>query len=294
MTSCSLLRLQAWPLAILLSLSLFVAACGNDDDDQPAGFIGGDMILATTTSTFDSGLLDALVPLFENQTGVNVKIIAVGTGAALEMGRKGDADVVLAHAPDSEQELIDEGHLIESRLVMHNDFVIVGPPDDPAGVKSAETIDDALRAIAAVGPFISRGDDSGTHKMELALWDDAGIGTSDVALLDETGQGMGATLNVADQKRGYSLTDRGTFLALRHNLELEVLFEGARALLNIYHVHLVNPERHSGVKEPQGRAFVEFLVSNEAQEIIRTFGIEEFGEPLFVPDAGKDINELGH
>ncbi len=279
-------------LALLLSLPLLAAACA--ESELPEGHIGGDMILATTTSTNDSGLLEELVPLFHEQTGITVKVVAVGTGAALEMARKGDADVVLAHAPEAEQQLVDEGHLVETHLVMHNDFVIVGPPDDPAAVRSAATIDEALAAIAPVGPFISRGDGSGTHKMELALWEQAGIDTADVALLDETGQGMGATLNVADQKRGYTLADRGTFLALRYNLELEVLFEGDAALLNIYHVHMVNPEVHSGVKEEQARAWVEFMISAEAQEIIRTFGIDEFGEPLFVPDAGKDLDELGH
>lgn len=251
------------------------------------------MILATTTSTQDSGLLDVLVPLFEKQTGVEVKVIAVGTGAALEMAGKGDADVALTHALASEKKYVDSGDLVEGQLVMHNDFILVGPKDDPAKVKSAKDLNAAMAAIAPVGPFISRGDNSGTHTKELALWKAAGIDIATVKNREETGQGMGATLNVADQKKGYTLTDRATYLALKKNLALQVVFEGAAPLLNIYHVYVVNPEKHTKVKAVQARAFVAFMVAAETQQVIGEFGKTEFGEPLFVPDAGKKLEDLG-
>jgi len=309
-------RFQAWlSLAIVAMLAVVAVACG-DDDDEDAGSgatpeastatstaesspsatqtqIGGEMILATTTSTQDSGLLDVLVPMFREKTGVNVKVIAVGTGAALEMAAGGNADAVLVHAPESERKYVESGDLVEGRLVMHNDFVIVGPASDPAGIRNATDITAVMQALAATGGFISRGDDSGTHKMELSLWQQAGIDPDSVPNREETGQGMGATLNVANQRQAYTLTDRGTYLALRNDLDLEVLFEGDRTLLNIYSVYLVNPDKHSGVKVEQARAWVEFMVSPEVQEVIGNFKREEYGEPLFTPDAGKTIEELG-
>lgn len=281
-------------LALAILVSVLAVACGDDDDAGSAGGrIGGSMILATTTSTDDSGLLDVLVPLFRDKTGIEVKVVAVGTGAALEMGGKGNADAVLAHAYQAEQEYVKSGDLVEGRLVMHNDFVLVGPASDPAGIRKAGNLDDAMRAIAASGSFVSRGDDSGTHKSELALWKAAGIDVAGIGSREETGQGMGATLNVADQRNAYTLTDRATYLALKQNLDLEVLFEGARPLLNIYHVYVVNPTKHSGVRAEQARAWVEFLVADETQKVIGEFGVEQFGEPLFVPDAGKSLESLG-
>lgn len=295
-------------IGLLLVLPL-AAGCGGDDDDQAAPAttsvtsgasaaasptqIGGSMILATTTSTQDSGLLDVLEPLFEKQTGVDMKIIAVGTGAALQMAAKGDADAVLVHAPTSEQKYIDSGDLIDGKLVMHNDFVIVGPASDPAKVKGSANLNAALAAIAATGPFISRGDNSGTHTKELQLWTAAGIDPKTVKDREETGQGMGATLNVADQKSAYTLTDRGTYLALKKNLDLEVLYEGAAPLLNIYHVYAVNPEKHSGVKRPAAEAFVAFMVSTEVQKLIDEFKKAEYGQSLFIADAGKSVDSLG-
>ena len=176
---------------------------------------------------------------------------------------------------------------------MHNDFILVGPKDDPAKAKEAKDLNAAMAAIAPVGPFISRGDNSGTHTKELALWKAAGVDLTTVKNREETGQGMGATLNVADQKRGYTLTDRATYLALKKNLALEVVFEGAAPLLNIYHVYVVNPEKHTGVKAVQARAFVAFMVAPETQSVIAEFGKAEFGESLFVPDAGKKVEDLG-
>jgi tungstate transport system substrate-binding protein len=243
------------------------------------------LILATTTSTADTGLLDVLVPEFEKETGHEVKIIAVGTGAALRMASSGDADVVLVHSPAAEKRFIAAGDLIEGRQMMHNDYVIVGPTDDPAGVAKARTAADAMRAIAARGEFVSRGDESGTHAQELALWAAARIEAESLNRREETGQGMGATLNVADQRDAYTLTDRGTYLALRRRLGLVILFQGDPTLRNIYHVYAVNPNKHRGVKAAGARAFVQFLLSPEVQRSIGDFKRVEYGEPLFVPDA---------
>ena len=243
------------------------------------------IILATTTSTQDTGLLDLLVPWFEKESGVAVKVIAVGTGAALRMASTGDADVVLSHAPAAEQECVDAGHLVEGRPVMHNDFVVVGPPDDPAGARSHKSIGAAMRAIADRGVFISRGDDSGTHKQELGLWKAAGLDPRAVHKREETGQGMGATLNVAGQKRGYALSDRATYLALRKRLDLAIVFEGDPDLVNIYHVYVVNPAKHQRVNAAGARAFAQFLVAPATQRAIGEFRRQEYGQPLFVPDA---------
>ena len=269
---------RARPLfvAALLGALVLTAACGGADDDA------GAIILATTTSTYDSGLLDEIVPRFEERTGITVKVIAVGTGAALRMASEGNADAVLVHAPEAEAPYVASGDLVASRLVMTNDFVIVGPPDDPASAASAPDLPAALAAIAAGGRFVSRGDDSGTHKRELALWAGAGI---DPAALprEETGQGMGATLTIASERRAYTLTDRATYLALREALDLAVLVEGDAGLLNVYHVHVVNPDRHEGVAAEQAQAFAAFLLEPETQALIGRFRAEEFGRSLFTP-----------
>lgn len=243
------------------------------------------LILATTTSTQDSGLLDELIPIFEEQTGYMVKTIAVGTGKALEMGDSGEADVLLVHAPDAEMALVENGSAINRQLVMHNDFVIIGPSADPAGIKEIETAAEALLNIRETESlFVSRGDDSGTHKMELSFWEELEIEPAG-QWYQETGQGMGATIRVASDKQGYTLTDRATFLALKDEIELEILLENDEKLLNIYHVMQVNPEKFEKVKEKPAKLFVEFLISEEAQSIIEEFGVEEYGEPLFFPDA---------
>jgi len=243
------------------------------------------IILATTTSTQDSGLLDVLVPRFEQARGIEVKVIAVGTGAALRMAGRGDADVVLVHAPDAERKFVESGDLIDGRLVMHNDFVIVGPLDDPARVRPLTSAADAMRAIAARGMFVSRGDDSGTHAQELALWRAARIDSKSIARREETGQGMGATLNIADQKRAYTLTDRGTYLSLQKRLSLVIVFHGDPTLRNVYHVYAVNPAKHPKAKRADARAFIEFLVSPSIQESIGAFKRDVYGESLFFPDG---------
>lgn len=244
------------------------------------------ILLATTTSTRDSGLLDALVPAFERKTGYLVKTIAVGTGQALAMGKRGEADVLLVHSPEAELVLVREGWLIHRRPFMHNDFVLVGPPADPARARGLP-IGRALVALVEAGAlFVSRGDDSGTHKMEQRLWREAGRRPGGARYL-EAGQGMGPTLRIASEKGAYTLTDRGTFLALRGRLTLEVLVEGDAALLNRYSVLEVNPARHPKVNAAGGKALADFLISPEAQEAIRTFGVDRYGQPLFFPDAGK-------
>ena len=266
-------------LPLLAVLIVALAAASAATQPRPS------IILATTTSTQDSGLLDALVPRFEAERGIEVKVIAVGTGAALRMARSGDADVVLVHSPRAERTYVNAGDLIEGRRVMHNDFVIVGPPDDPAGVRGRRTVSGAMRAIAARGTFISRGDASGTHDQELVLWGDAGVDPRELTQREETGQGMGATLNVAEQKRAYTLTDRGTYLAQRRRVTLAIVFEGDPALHNLYHVYAVNPARHPQAKVAEARQFIEFLVSPAIQQAIGVFKREQFGQSLFIPDA---------
>jgi tungstate transport system substrate-binding protein len=241
------------------------------------------LILATTTSTQDSGLLDVLVPRFEAANQVRVKVIAVGTGAALRMASSGNADAVLVHAPEAEQPLVEAGDLIEGVFVMHNDYVLVGPASDPAGARRAVSTVEAMRRIAATATFISRGDNSGTHTQELSLWRDAGIVPAAIARREETGQGMGATLTVADQRRAYTLTDRGTYLALRKRLELAIVHQGDQRLRNLYHAYVVNPSKHRGVNVSGARAFLRFLVSPATQRTIGTFRRQELGEALFFP-----------
>ncbi|NLJ59470.1 MAG: solute-binding protein [Firmicutes bacterium] len=253
-----------------------------------------ELILATTTSTRDTGLLDVLLPMFQEKTGYNVKTIAVGTGAALALGEKGEADVLLCHAPASEMKLVESGDVINRQLVMHNDFVIVGSPEDPAGVKGFKSATDALKKIAdSEAVFVSRADDSGTHKKEKEVWNKLQFQPSGNAWYLEAGTGMANTLNIANEKLAYCLTDRGTYLSMKDRLDLVVLVEGDAILLNIYHVMQVNPEKHKVVEGPGGEAFVEFMVSEEVQAIISEFGIDKYGSPLFFPDAGKSMEELG-
>ncbi len=251
------------------------------------------VILATTTSTQDSGLLDVLVPMFEKQTGYIVKTVSVGTGQALALGGRGEADVVLVHAPEVEKRYIAEGTLINRRLVMHNDFIIVGPPTDPAKIRGLNRAVGAFRKIAeAKAAFVSRGDDSGTNLLEKRLWKEAGIDPHGDWYL-QSGQGMGQTLGIASEKRAYTLTDRGTYLAFRKRVMLEILVERDPPLLNIYSVMEVNPSRFPKVNAAGGKVFADYLVSAEAQAVIKAFGMDKFGEPLFFPDAGKREEDVG-
>ena len=252
------------------------------------------IILATTTSTQDSGLLDELLPLFEEQTGYRVKTIAVGTGEALAMGERGDADVLLVHAPVQEKELVAAGFAINRRIVMHNDFLIVGPEGDPAGIHGSVCGAESVKKIAETGArFTSRGDNSGTHMREMSLWGAVAI-EPEGDWFFSTGQGMGATLLIAAEKGAYALTDRGTHLSLQDRTGLVPHVEGDPLFLNIYSVMEVNPERFSKVNSAGAKAFSKFLLGREAQEIIRVFGAERFGQPLFFPDAGKSEESLAN
>ena len=244
------------------------------------------VILATTTSTQDSGLLDLLVPRFEKRTGHVVKTIAVGSGQAMALGSKGEADVLLVHSPDAEAAFIAEGFGRSRRLVMHNDFILLGPPSDVAGIKRAAGAAEAFGRIARAGAlFISRGDNSGTHALERKLWKAAGLAPEGQSWYQQTGLGMGQTLQVAAEKKGYTLADRGTYLALKRTLGLELLGEGDPALRNVYHVIEVNPQRFPKVNVAGSKAFADFLVSPEAQKLIGSFGVSQHGSPLFFPDA---------
>ena len=252
------------------------------------------IILATTTSTQDSGLLDVLLPVFEKKAGYFVKTIAVGSGQAMAMGQKGEADVLLVHSPAAEKKFVAEGYGINRRLIMHNDYIIVGPSEDPAKIRGMKSCQESFRKIASAKTlFVSRGDNSGTHSKEREIWKAAGISAEEEKWYQQTGLGMGQTLNVAAEKKGYTLADRGTYLALKKNLGLDILVEGDAILLNIYHVIEVNPAKWPKANAPGGKAFADFMVSKETQEIIKTFGVEKFGSPLFFPDVGKKEEELG-
>jgi tungstate transport system substrate-binding protein len=252
------------------------------------------IILATTTSTQDSGLLDVLLPIFEKKTGYFVKTIAVGSGQAMVMGQKGEADVLLVHSPDAEKKFVAEGYGINRRLVMHNDFIIVGPSEDPAKIKGMKSSVEAFKKVGSVNAlFLSRGDNSGTHAKEKAVWKASAINPEGGKWYQQTGLGMGQTLSVAAEKKGYTLADRGTYLALQKNLGLDILVEGDAILLNIYHVIEINPAKWPKVNAAGAKAFADFMVSKETQGMIKTFGVDRFGSPLFFPDAGKKEEELG-
>ncbi len=252
-----------------------------------------ELILATTTSTQDSGLLDVLIPDFEARTGYQVKPVAVGSGLALKMGESGNADVLLVHSPAAEEDFMAKGAGVDRRLVMHNDFVIVGPPGDPAHIKGQAALP-AIQAIAAAGaPFVSRGDASGTNALELSLWKQAGIDPKGKPWYIVSGQGMGATLNVTDEKDAYTISDRATYLAFKARLQLQILVEKDRVLLNIYHVIRVNPAKQPSVNTAGAQAFADYLVSPEGQTLIAGFGAQKYGQALFVPDAGKSEASLG-
>lgn len=258
-----------------------------------AGPVGSkDIILATTTSTQDSGLLDVLVPAFQDATGYTVKSVAVGSGQAMEMGANGDADVLLVHSPKAEKEFVDAGNGVDRELVMYNTFLVVGPKDDPAGIAGMTSTADAFQKIYDSGAtFVSRGDGSGTETKELGYWDKLGVKPSGDAYL-QTGQGMGNTLRVASEKGAYTLTDIATWAALRDQLDLEISVQGDPSLLNIYHVIGVNPAKFPRVNAEGAKAFGAFVVSPEAQAMIDAFGADEFGMQLFKAAAGKADDAL--
>jgi tungstate transport system substrate-binding protein len=251
------------------------------------------VILSTTTSTQDSGLLDVLVPLFERQTGYSVKTVAVGTGQALSLAARGEADVVLAHAPELEKKYVAQDKMRHRRLVMYNDFVIIGPADDPAKVKRLTSAVQAMQAIAQSGSrFVSRGDNSGTNILEKSLWKQASVAPVAPWYI-ESGQGMGLTLGLADDRNAYTFTDRGTYLAYQKRLRLPILLQGDRPLLNIYSVMEVNPANGPRVNAMGGKTFADFMVAPATQAVIKTFGVDKYGQPLFVPIAGTVEDRVG-
>jgi tungstate transport system substrate-binding protein len=288
-------------LTLLTVLALALGACTPASEaptqnatQANARPLNPNLILATTTSTQDSGLLDVLVPIFQEQTGYTVQTIAVGSGEAMKMGEEGNADVLLVHAPAAEKNFMEAGHGTDRFLVMHNDFIIVGPAADPAGIMGMTSAVDALTVIYETGsPFVTRGDDSGTHKKELALWKSTELDPSDQAWYIETGQGMGASMIVASEKEAYILTDRATYLANKDNYQFDLLVEGDNSLLNVYHVITVNQTKWADVNYEGALAFAKFMTDAATQEAIDKFGVEKFGQPLFYPDADKTDADLG-
>jgi tungstate transport system substrate-binding protein len=268
-------------LGLVALLLLIVAGCSKA---TPAP----ELLLVTTTTTQDTGLLDTLVPIFEKESGIKVKLIAVGSGQALAMGERGEADALLTHAPAAEQKLVDAGVVVNRHQVMHNDFVMVGPPLDPAKVKGLKAADAFKQVATAQAPFISRGDDSGTDKKEKELWAKLSI-TPKGAWYIESGTGQAKTLSIASERSAYALTDRGTFLSQQQNLQLKILVESEPALLNIYHVMQVNPTKFRKVNAKAGEAFVTFMRKPETQKLISQFGVDKYGQSLFFPDA-KESN----
>lgn len=272
----------------LILLASILLGCSS----QPTQF---ELILATTTSTQDSGLLDVLVPLFETESGYTVQTVAVGSGQAMQMGEEGNADVLLVHSPAAEKQFMADGFGKDRALVMHNDFVVVGPADDPAKIKGLSAAD-AFKVIAAAeSTFVARADESGTSTKELGIWKNTELDPASTkpAWYIETGQGMGATLTIASEKSGYTLTDRATFLANKANLQLEILADGDKSLLNVYHVITVNNKKWAKANYAGALAFIEFITSSSTQEIISQFGVDKYGQPLFYPDADKTDADLG-
>jgi len=271
---------------ILISLTALYLAAGEAQS-------GKSIILSTTTSTQDSGLLDVLVPLFEKKTGYSVKTASVGTGQALELAARGEADVALVHAPSLEKKYVADGKLLNRRLVMYNDFVIIGPQNDPAKIKSTKSSVQAMKLVAdSQSRFVSRGDNSGTHNLEKALWKQAGVEPKGAWYI-ESGQGMGATLGIANERNAYTITDRATYLAFQKRVALPILLEGDKPLLNIYSVMEVNPANGPRINTAGGKAFADFMVAPETQAVIKNFGMDKYGQALFVPVAGKREEDLG-
>ncbi|MFY9324830.1 MAG: substrate-binding domain-containing protein, partial [Syntrophomonadaceae bacterium] len=262
--------------------------CAQEEAPGPADngqAVVKELKLATTTSTEDSGLLDYILPEFTKDTGYEVQVISVGTGQAIEMGEAGDVDVILVHSRAAEDQFVEEGYGVDRRDVMYNDFLIIGPAEDPAGIKGEADVVKAFTTIQEKqAPFVSRGDNSGTDKKEKGIWSKAGI-TPEGDWYIEVGQGMGDTFRMADEKKAYTLIDRATYLNLKDNYQLEPVVEGSPELLNPYGVIPVNPEKHPHVDFEGATAFAEWLTSEKGQKMIGEFGVDEFGQQLFVPDA---------
>ena len=267
-------------ITALLSGLLLYAGCGKKESEVQAKTAAA-IKMATTTSTDNSGLLNALLPEFRKKTGIEVQVIATGTGKAIKHGEKGDVDVILVHAKKAEEKFVADGFGVKRVSVMYNDFVIIGPEKDPAGISGSRDAADTLKKIASSkSSFISRGDDSGTHKKEKSLWTDARV-TPEGEWYVSAGQGMGAVLTMANEKQAYTLTDRGTFIAFEDKISLKVLCEGDSKLFNPYAVIAVNPLKHPHVKKDEVEKFIDFLVSKEGQALIS--GFRKKGKQLFTP-----------
>jgi tungstate transport system substrate-binding protein len=283
-----------WAFFSIFALLILVGVSTADAGPAQAQPKQKNIILATTTSTQDTGLLDVLIPIFEKKTGYFVKTIAVGSGQAMTMGAKGEADVLLVHSQAAEKKFMTDGNGVNRRLVMHNDFIIVGPPSDPATIRQSKKAAEGFKKISlSKALFVSRGDNSGTNAKEKEVWKAAGIQPEGQKWYQQTGLGMGQSLAVAAEKKGYTLADRGTYLSMKKNLGLDILLEGDAVLLNIYHVIEVNHVKWPKVNAAGAKAFADFMVSKQTQAIIKTFGIEKFGSPLFFPDAEKKVEDLG-
>jgi len=255
----------------------------------PANAQDKSIVVASTTSTQDSGMFGSILPKFKAKTGIDVKVIAQGTGQALDTGKRGDADVVFVHAKSQEEKFVADGFGVKRFPVMYNDFVLIGPKADPAGIKGGKDILAGLKAISGKGaPFVSRGDKSGTHSAELKLWKDAALdpAATKPGWYREIGQGMGAALNTAGAMRGYVLSDRGTWISFKNKGDLEIVVQGDRRLFNQYGIILVNPEKHAHIKKDMGQAFIDWILSAEGQQAIRDYKID--GQQLFFPNAGTE------
>lgn len=248
---------------------------------------GTKILCASTTSTQNSGLYDYLLPIFEKKTGIRVDVVAVGTGAAIEIGKRGDADVVFVHAKEQELKAVEEGYFVNRHDVMYNDFVVIGPPADPAKVRGLKSAAEAFRRIAASSvPFVSRGDKSGTHIKELSIWKKAGLDPKGQKWYLDAGQGMEKTQRIANEKRAYTLTDRGTWLAVKDKdkLDMVIVLEGDPVLFNQYGVMAVNPQKYKHVKYSEAMTFINWLISKEGQQVIASYK-DKYGNALFIPDA---------
>ena len=262
----------------LILLVLAIAACTPQTDDKI-------VVLATTTSTENSGLLEYLLPEFQDDTGLEVRVVAVGTGKALRMGEEGDVDLVMVHARPAEEKFVAAGFGVERIGLMYNDFVLVGPKNDPAGLQKMSTINEVMAALTRVdAAFLSRGDDSGTHKKELHLWEQAGV-VPNTTTYRELGQGMGKTLQVANELQAYTMIDRGTWLAYNDSVDLDILFEGVPPLFNQYSVMLVNPERYPDLNTQGAQELIDWLVGEEGQSLIGAYEVKD--KVLFNPNAQK-------
>lgn len=293
-------------LAVLMLMAFMVVGCGAKNEDikittdeqtteqqetvsektDEASKIGGSIILSTTTSTENSGLLNYILPDFTEKTGIEVKVVAVGTGKALQMGRDGEADVLLVHAKPAEEKFIEEGHGVERFEVMYNDFVIVGPKEDPADLVSSKSnvVESFKKINDTESKFVSRGDDSGTHKKEKALWKTAEIEPKGDFYIS-AGKGMGDVIQMADELKAYTMSDRATYLSMSDKIDLVVLVEGDSVLFNQYGVMAVNPEKNESINNKGANEFIKWLLSEETQEKISGFGVEKYGQPLFIPNA---------